>query len=107
MLGSFFSYEVCRKLDPHAHPLLKTYLAVYGIRKVVMLVLVLNVIAGAAAGFLGLGWWLWLFEALTIFVLVWIGVLPTRYKFAELAATVSLVMHIWALSFAFFLNFRN
>ena len=29
-LGASFAFEVCRKLDPHAHPVLKTYLALYG-----------------------------------------------------------------------------
>ncbi len=30
VLGSFFTYEVSRKLDPKAHPVLGTYLYVYG-----------------------------------------------------------------------------
>ncbi len=41
VLFSFFSYEVCRKLDPDAHPVLKTYLSIYGINGVLKIVGVL------------------------------------------------------------------
>lgn len=107
VLGAFFSYEVCRKLDPRAHPLLKTYLYMYGGPKTWVLVFALNVIAGVAAFFLDLGWWLWLPEVATVMVVGWVVKWPLKYKWGELAATVSLVMHIWALSFAFFLSFRG
>lgn len=38
VLFAFFSYEVCRKLDPSAHPVLKTYRLVYGLKGVLMIV---------------------------------------------------------------------
>lgn len=44
VLFSFFSYEVCRKLDPNAHPVLKTYLFVYGIGGVIKIVTTLLVL---------------------------------------------------------------
>jgi 4-hydroxybenzoate polyprenyltransferase len=38
VLFAFFSYEVCRKLDPAAHPVLKTYRYVYGMAGVYRIV---------------------------------------------------------------------
>lgn len=99
VLGSFFSYEVCRKLDPKAHPLLKTYLFMYGARGVVGLVLPLNVLAAFAAHALGLGMWLWPCEVLVAVSLILLFVAPQKYKLVEAAATLSLFFHIWALVF--------
>ena len=31
IIGAFFTFELCRKLDPSAHPLLKTYRATHGV----------------------------------------------------------------------------
>ena len=41
VLFSFFTYEVCRKLDPNAHELLKTYRHIYGLGGVLLIVSVL------------------------------------------------------------------
>lgn len=38
VLFAFFSYEVCRKLNPASHPVLKTYLSIYGINGVIKIV---------------------------------------------------------------------
>ena len=67
----------------------------------------LNLVGGVSAYFLGLGLWLWLPELATIFTLAWIVKWPNQFKWAENVATLSLVLHIWALSFAYFLNFRG
>lgn len=101
VLGAFFSYEVCRKLDPKAHPLLKTYLTVYGPRITVVFVLVLNLIAAYAALHLGIRNWLWPFEMLTLLSLIVLFSAPAKYKLAEGAATLSLLFHIWGVSFAY------
>ncbi|MDD4972933.1 MAG: hypothetical protein PHY93_01205 [Bacteriovorax sp.] len=52
VLFAFFSYEVCRKLDPAAHPVLKTYLSVYGIDGVIKIVTTLLVLHLCAIRFL-------------------------------------------------------
>lgn len=38
VLFAFFCYEVCRKLDPEAHPVLKTYRYVYGLMGVLRII---------------------------------------------------------------------
>ena len=45
ILGAFFSYEISRKLDPKAHPVLKTYRSLYGIRGCFALVLLASFIS--------------------------------------------------------------
>ena len=45
LLGTFFAFEVGRKLDPSAHPILKTYLSQYGKNKTVILLLALLAIS--------------------------------------------------------------
>ena len=98
VLFSFFSYEVCRKLDPNSHPLLKTYLSVFGITKTFALVFVLS---------LGLIKIL-LFKAYpSSFVLIFsslclilaTGILlfnKNLYKLTEAVASVSLLLYIWS-----------
>lgn len=97
VLGSFFGYEVCRKLDPGAHPLLKTYLSVYGPAKTSIIVLVATAIAGAGAAGLGLGALLWPAEALVVVSLVVLFTKPDKYKVVEAVATLSLTVHLWAV----------
>jgi len=100
VLGAFFSYEICRKLDPGAHPLLKTYLSLYGPPITALLVVATNAIAAFAARNLALRAWLWPFELLTLASLIVLFVAPDRYKLTEGTATLSLLFHIWGVSFA-------
>ena len=86
---------------------MKTYLYIYGPNRTWLLVTVLNVIAGVSAFFLDLGWWLWLPEVATVMAVGWVTKWPLKYKWGESTATLSLVLHIWALSFAYFLSFRG
>ena len=69
VLGSFFSYEICRKLDPNANPILKTYLQMYGPQKTIFFVLCTSVVAFIADGYLHLGALLWPFQALVVLTL--------------------------------------
>jgi len=52
VLFAFFSYEVCRKLDPLAHPVLKTYLSIYGMNGVIKIVSTLSLLHLVAIRFL-------------------------------------------------------
>ncbi|MCM2321762.1 MAG: hypothetical protein NDJ90_00700 [Oligoflexia bacterium] len=96
VLGAFFSYEVCRKLDPAAHPVLETYLSVYGKRGIVLIVAVATLVAALGARGFGMHAWLWPLEALVVLSLGILFVKPERFKLAEGLATLSLVIHIWA-----------
>ena len=98
VLCSFFTYEVCRKLDPNAHPILQTYLSIFGIKKTLALVVALSLGAIIIS----------LLQAhpsslILIFfssgVMLSAGVLlfnKNLYKFTEVIASLSLLLHIWS-----------
>lgn len=93
-LGAFFAYEVCRKLDPEAHPVLKTYLYVYGRPRTILIVLVAELVAAAAAWWVGAPLLFWVIETLVVASFV----LPKeRYKITETLATLGLLIHLLGL----------
>ena len=97
VVGSFFSYEVCRKLDPGAHPVLKTYLAVYGRNVTCLVVAVACLVAGLGAWGLGLQLLLWPAGGLVLLSLGILFLKPEQYKIVEGVATLSLLLHLWAV----------
>ncbi len=95
VLGSFFSYEVGRKLDPKSPAILKTYLTVYGPKITALLLAGWQVVALLAVCQLKLSPWLMAIEVaalLSAFLIFW---KPEKYKLVELLVSVSLVAHIW------------
>ncbi len=101
VLGSFFTYEVSRKLDPKAHPVLQTYLEVYGKGGSFAIVLGLFPLCLAAALMSHLEIWLLPWSVLTLlsYGLLWLSVpkgkVDKRHKLIEGFATLSLFFHIW------------
>lgn len=96
VLGSFFSYEVCRKLDPEAHPLLKTYRFLYGPAGCFGLVVVASGLAAVTAWRLGVHPILW--PATALVLLTFVLFVRRRYKLVEVVASLSLVLHLWVLA---------
>lgn len=96
VLGAFFSYEVSRKLDPAAHPILGTYLSVYGRSGSAAIVFVLTTIAALGAAFSGFSVWMTPFAILTLFSYSILWLRPASFKVIEGLATVALFFHIWA-----------
>lgn len=98
VLSGFFTYEVCRKLDPDADPILGTYLVTYGPLRTWMILLPLAAIGAHGADRLHLGWVLWPTEGLVLLSTALTLLLFRRqYRLAEAVATLSLLVHIWAL----------
>lgn len=96
VLGSFFTYEVSRKLDPAAHPILGTYLSVYGKGGSLAIVLSLFVLCFFGGFNVMLPFWTIPWAILTVFSygLLWTG---TRlHKVVEGFATLSLFFYIWS-----------
>jgi len=96
VFGAFFSYEVCRKLDPKAHPILKTYLSVYGAKKTALAILLLTCVSFTAAGGLHF-YFLWVIQLLLGAAAMGMIQNPSSYKSVELIATLSLALHIWSV----------
>lgn len=102
VLGSFFCYEICRKLDPDAHPILKTYLHMYRPGGTIFFVLCTSLVAFIADWYLGLAWLLWPFQALVVFTLPLVKMKPKRYKIVEGATVLGLLIHLWGVTLIHF-----
>jgi len=96
--AAFFCYEICRKLDPAAGGILKTYLHVYGPVKTAALVIAATGLAAAAAAGLNLHLLLWPAEGLLIISAIIIITKPRRFRWVERTATFSLGLHLWAVA---------
>jgi 4-hydroxybenzoate polyprenyltransferase len=96
-LGAFLVYEVCRKLDPDAHPVLRTYLSVYGRSGTFIIVLLATLVAGAGAWALDLHRVLLPVEAVLLLSLTVLWLRPAAYKIPEGLAGLSLLVHLWAI----------
>jgi len=96
--GAFFCYEICRKLDPQANKILKTYLLVYGPAKTSLFVIVAIGLAAVGAAGLNLNILLWPAESLLIISLILIHAKPNLFRFVEGIATLSLIVHLWGVA---------
>jgi 4-hydroxybenzoate polyprenyltransferase len=96
-VGAFFAYEVCRKLDPAAHPILRTYLHVHGRAGVFAMVAVGTLVAGAGARMLAVADLLWPIEVGLLLSLIVIWLRPTAFTIPETVAGLSLLAHLWAV----------
>jgi 4-hydroxybenzoate polyprenyltransferase len=94
-LGAFFAYEVCRKLDPAAHPILRTYLHVHGRARVFAMVTAAMFVAGAGARMLDVADVLWPIEAGLLLSLIAIWLRPAAFAIPEAVAGLSLLAHLW------------
>lgn len=96
ILGSFFSYEIGRKLNPKTHPILLTYLQVSGKEKTIGALVFLQLLCMGMAYGLNTHHLLW--PCQTLFLLI-VGLYfydSRRFKFVENFAAISLLIHIWS-----------
>tara|TARA_Y100001954_G_C15777509_1_gene587874 strand:+ start:321 stop:1190 length:870 start_codon:yes stop_codon:yes gene_type:complete len=107
ILGSFFTYEVCRKLDPKADPILGTYLVTYGPFNTFTIVLGTSVVAWIGALQLGYFPILASFQLLCVISFLLIFFRPLKYKIVEGIATLSLVIHLWCGPISLLINFKG
>ena len=101
-IGPFFAYEVCRKLDPDADPVLATYLVVYGRGGTfAMIAAAVLVSAFAAAVVVGYYRWLWALHALLLLSATTIWWKPGAHRVPEIIASMVLVAHLWVIPVTF------
>ncbi len=67
--GSSFSFEICRKLNPNAHPMAQTYAQHYGKEKTVLIASVFLFIMGIGSFIAGFGVWV-IFPVVTVFLML-------------------------------------
>jgi 4-hydroxybenzoate polyprenyltransferase len=100
-LGANMAYEIMRKLDPHAHPVLKTYLAIFGPGKTLALIAFFLGVAAVGACMLGLFARLIWVDLCVALAAILVFVRPGRYKFGEAAAAIGLLSHLWSVFAAY------
>ncbi len=100
VLFAFFSYEVCRKLDPKAHPVLKTYLSVYGINGVLKIVSTLLVLHLCTIKYLfqdNVNQYFFFIPIVFLFTsLVALSAEKIKFKLVELTATLNLLVFLYS-----------
>ena len=102
-LGASFAFEISRKLDPGAHPILKTYLTVYGRTAcVVAIVLALGLLT-VSAGQIGVPHLIWPAVGLLVLLLPLIYFRPERFKLIEAASTVVALAQLLSVTIDHFL----
>ncbi len=95
LFGAFSTYEICRKLDPFAHPVILSLLQFYGFREVYWIVVGQVLVSAIGAYYLDSYLILWPVEMGVLYILSRLFQDPRQYKFAQLAAAISLFIHIW------------
>jgi hypothetical protein len=99
-MGSSMSLEITRKLDPNAHPALKTYLVMYGPVKTFALTLVFVVLSAIGAHLLGLEKILWPLEALVVVGASTVFWKPSAFKAVEGLSALSSLIHLFGIAIA-------
>lgn len=89
-------YEICRKLDPFAHPASMTLPQFYGFRITYLIAAGLMIFSLLGSYVLGLYYLIWPFDLALMIPLTMMLKAPRKFKYAEILATVSLFVHVWA-----------
>ncbi len=90
VLGSFFAFEVGRKMDPNAHPILGTYLMHYKKKMTHALILVLSTLPVLGAYLLDST--LWVFIPYLLLIITQIRVYRDQTLFKHLEGIISLIL---------------
>ncbi len=104
ILSAFFSFEIGRKLDPNAHEVLKTYLRVYGPKKVTVFICILQALAITAGIYLSMFWWVFVPAALILLTLPKLFKAPHEYKKLEGLISLNLIYTVWAPAIHYFVE---
>ncbi len=99
-LGASFAFEVCRKLDPDAHPALGTYLSVHGPDRTIAAVVVAVGLASFAAYRIDVHAWVWPAAALLLVILPTIRARPDRFARVEAVAGLFVLVQVLAPTLA-------
>lgn len=99
LVSAFFAFEIGRKLDPRAHPLLTTYLVVYGRMKTVSALGILLSLLVVSAVKLGLGIVFIPLGGIALLSLSLVFFAPEKFKWIEAILTVVLLASLWTVPF--------
>jgi len=94
--GAFFTFDICRKLDPYSHPITLAYIHYYGFRVTYWLVVVLLGLSALGSYGFGVHLILWTCEVGVLVMLTMLFKTPRIFRAVETAAGLSLIAHAWA-----------
>jgi 4-hydroxybenzoate polyprenyltransferase len=97
-IGASMTFEIARKLDPNAAPILKTYLSLYGPAKTSAFLVLFVAIAAAGAYALGILFLTLASEVLVLLCLPTLFKAPEKYKTIEGAAGLVSFMHVFGVA---------
>lgn len=97
VLGSFFSYEVGRKLDPKSHNALQTYLSVYGTNKTLFLIIILSTLPLVGMFYLEALNWGIIPYLLVLITCIRLKLNPSIFKQLEGLIALNLIYNMWFL----------
>ena len=104
ILSSFFTFEVGRKMDPEAHPILGTYLLHYKKLNTNILITLLASIGVVGCHLLGIFWWGFIPFILTVLTQVRIWFQQDRFKDLEGMIALNLIYNMWVVAIAWWVN---
>lgn len=96
IFAAFFTFDICRKLNPYSHPISMAYVHFYGFKTTFWIVSALLLLSAMGAYGLGVQLWLWPVELAVFLSLSILLKDPKKYRIAEIAAALSLLVHAWA-----------
>jgi 4-hydroxybenzoate polyprenyltransferase len=97
LFSGFFAYEISRKLNPVAHPILRTYPQIYGRNITLLLVITTISVQYFCSYFLGVSYILWPVGFLLLYGMIGYWFNPTKFKIVENISKVNLLTCIYTL----------
>lgn len=104
VLSSFFTFEVGRKMDPNAHPILGTYLIYYKKALTNLLITVLAGVGVLGCYYLDIFWWGFIPFILTVLTQARIWFQTERFKDLEGMIALNLIYNMWVVAIAWWVN---
>ena len=102
--GASFTFEICRKLDPNAHQLARTYAHHYGKTLTVILCGVFMTLSGIGAFFAGVAWY-----SIPALILLFLSLLvwknhPEKHKWPAGLSALSSAVILWSPAIIWFIK---
>ena len=102
-LGASFAFEVGRKLDPDSHPVLRTYLALYGRTPTVIVICLALGVLSVSAWQIGVQALVWPTVGLLILFLPLVYFMPRQFKLIEHLCALAALVQLLAVTLMHFL----
>jgi 4-hydroxybenzoate polyprenyltransferase len=97
LFSGFFAYEISRKLNPAAHPILKTYPQIYGKNRTLLIAVTILFVQCLCSYFLAISYILWPVGFLLLYGMIGYWFNPIQFKNVDNISKVNLLTCIYTL----------